>query len=785
MACLVLLAACRCAWAGNVQVRQLTNDGRSYLEFGGGCAPAGNRIAYYKKVTDQTRELCLLEPDSGKSRTVSDVGYPVSATWSRDGSKLAFIFANSSEDTSEAALMIWDAASGKLTRTAARGQFSEFRLQRGYAHSLWSPDNSCVALLRTRKNATAGLFIVPADGSPATEIAPNNPSDLLSEYLEPDVWSPDASRLTYGSWEWNEMGQVWSADAKGQDLRPLTKQMLNLWALSLSPDGRRIAFTTSEGRLDEERKRGYSDIWLLNSDGSDLHPVTHGSASALEQRVNWRLLRWTRDSRYIICWYLRPDQTGEERFYGFSLIDPDTEEILPVWSAESGAEEFFWSQMWESWADSWDGKRIAVVGTQYTVRGPRGGEQRYEDERSVLKAFSTADRKTVDLLVYRPDQDRERLQGVPSWTSDNRYLVITKARVISAASGKSETDLYLVTVPGAEEAPKPPAPASEPTKPAQLAAPEKAAPVAAPPAAAAGGLAEIFVRNRRVKEVADLLPAAQKGNFTIDEGRNSFLVPAEAANLASLKECVAALDNPVPHIMVNVLVTELSKDANKELGLDWEFARHRFGGILPIGDSTTPGSVFWQGVGRLDDTFLGTLSALAQKGKATVRANPRVLATSGKEASITIRRTDFFLFVAGVDYEGRPVRSRSDISADTVLKITPVLLGGGRISVRVDATVDSFTFAGKDDLPDTTRRQAVTEVVCGDGESIVIGGLTQEEKSVTVQKTPLLGDLPILGEFFRHTQQRSRESTLVIFITPNISTAPSADTGNPPASPPS
>jgi type IV pilus assembly protein PilQ len=145
-----------------------------------------------------------------------------------------------------------------------------------------------------------------------------------------------------------------------------------------------------------------------------------------------------------------------------------------------------------------------------------------------------------------------------------------------------------------------------------------------------------------------------------------------------------------------------------------------------------------------------------------------VLARGGLPATISIRRTDNFFYDAGTDYQGRPVRARSNISADIIVKITPQLLASGRIAMEVDATVDSFIFGGRDELPDTTRRQAVTDVVCGEGETIIIGGLTQEEQTIKRQKTPLLGDLPLLGQLFCHTVRNTRQSTLVIFITPRV-----------------
>ena len=231
---------------------------------------------------------------------------------------------------------------------------------------------------------------------------------------------------------------------------------------------------------------------------------------------------------------------------------------------------------------------------------------------------------------------------------------------------------------------------------------------------------------------------------------------------------VALLDQEVPQVMVDVLVTELSQDASRQLGLDWEYVRGSLSAMLPVGEDGSAGEAIYRGVGTFDKSFFITLAALEEEGEANIRANPRVLARCGSDATINIRRTDNFFFDAGTDYQGKPVRARSDISADIILKITPQVLREGRIALAVDATVDSFIFGGRDELPDTTRRQTITDVVCGDGESVVIGGLTQEERTIKRQKTPLLGDLPLLGQLFRRTVRSTKQSNLVIFITPRL-----------------
>lgn len=778
--CFVIVVAVS-AWpacAAAPQLLQLTNDGRSLLEFGGGCSPQGNLVAYVYKVTDQSYELRILDLDTKQSHAISSVGLPYQPVWSLDGSKLAFFYANALEMTSETTLMIWDAATGEVKRTALQDQLGNLASGGIY----WSPDNTRLVMTVNREGQ-GRVLIVPVDGSPVIEVGPNIKNMFFTELRPCNIWSADGSRLAFINYDSNtNYGEIWTCDSSGQDLKPISKRLPNLWGIAWSWDGKHIAYTTAEGMTDTERAAWFAVIWVMDADGGNPRQLTFGSDPAMERRTLWRIFDWTKDNRYVIAMFEKQDEKGDNRYRGFDLVDGATGEIVRMINWETGASETLNMDPATSWKEASDSRHFTIVANQYTVRGPRGGAQTREDKRTVVRVYSLADRTMTELLTYHTAQDRSEVSlNRVTWTSDSRNLLLRIDRIVSAAAGKTESDLYLLPVPQ-DEATAPPAaapptapasayvPAPPPTAPSPELPPTPPAAVAASPAGPPCGVAEIVVRHRRAAEVANLLPPTFKGSFAIDEGRNSLLLAADAPTLAALRDCVTSLDNPVPHIMVDVLVTDLSKDANRELGLDWEFGKGRFGALLPFGlDLGTPGSIFYQGVGKLDRKFFTTLSLLTESGKATVRANPRVLATSGKEANITIRRTDFFLYASGTDYLGHPSFTRSDISADTVLKITPVLLGDGKISVRVDATVDSFTFARANDLPDTTRRQATTEVICGDGESIVIGGLTQQEAEVTYQKTPLLGDLPLLGQLFRHTQRRSRESTLVIFITPRLS----------------
>jgi type IV pilus assembly protein PilQ len=178
--------------------------------------------------------------------------------------------------------------------------------------------------------------------------------------------------------------------------------------------------------------------------------------------------------------------------------------------------------------------------------------------------------------------------------------------------------------------------------------------------------------------------------------------------------------------------------------------------------------MFFQGVGTLPREFFIRLNTLVQDGQARIIANPRNVAMSGKESKIQIRKTLNFFFNEGFDVAGRPIVKKSDITADTEGRITPTLLADGRIHLVVDVSVGSFTFSSDAGLPERIDRKSTTEIVVEQGQTIVIGGLRQQETSKVTTKVPILGDIPILDMFFKKEESQNRQSVLTIFITPQV-----------------
>jgi pilus assembly protein CpaC len=166
--------------------------------------------------------------------------------------------------------------------------------------------------------------------------------------------------------------------------------------------------------------------------------------------------------------------------------------------------------------------------------------------------------------------------------------------------------------------------------------------------------------------------------------------------------------------------------------------------------------------------ILSSLDIAAQDGLVSILAEPNLTALSGETAS----------FLAGGEF---PIPVSQSLGAVTIeykqygvgLAFTPIVLGDGRISMRVRPEVSELSNEGAVRLngftvPALTTRRAETTVELGSGQSFMIAGLLRNTASNNIDKAPFLGDLPILGALFRSTNFRRNETELVVIITPYL-----------------
>lgn len=238
-------------------------------------------------------------------------------------------------------------------------------------------------------------------------------------------------------------------------------------------------------------------------------------------------------------------------------------------------------------------------------------------------------------------------------------------------------------------------------------------------------------------------------------------------------------------VQVDVKVVEFNRTALRQIGLNiikqnGGFTFGLFGpsqlgsatandaGGIDI-DARSPISSAFNLVARsATHNWFGNLSLLQNNGMARVLAEPTLVALSGQSAS----------FLAGGEL---PIPVPQGLGTTTIefkpfgigLTVTPTVLSPDRIALKVAPEASDLDYGnalifGGVQIPSITTRRADTTVELGDGESYVIGGLVSSSTSTSVNKVPLLGDIPIIGAFFRDLNQKRVDKELVIIVTPHL-----------------
>ncbi len=202
----------------------------------------------------------------------------------------------------------------------------------------------------------------------------------------------------------------------------------------------------------------------------------------------------------------------------------------------------------------------------------------------------------------------------------------------------------------------------------------------------------------------------------------------------------------------------------------------RVADVQPINDNTNVGIQF--GGGGYGSGALGQfayaltkssvvvnaqIDALIQRGKASILAQPRIATLNNREASLLVGEQ--YPVVTVNQQTGFP--SVQTIDVGVRLRLTPTIGADGTITADLHPEYSQI-IGFNNNFPIVANRKVDATLRVRDGETIVLGGLFQDVDSETVTKFPLLGDLPVLGGFFRNRQTTHNRDEVVFFITPHI-----------------
>ena len=259
----------------------------------------------------------------------------------------------------------------------------------------------------------------------------------------------------------------------------------------------------------------------------------------------------------------------------------------------------------------------------------------------------------------------------------------------------------------------------------------------------------------------NLLPAFLQDYVKVNSAQNAVVLSAPADVLRKFRNDISGFDIPAAQIAVDLLLVEFTENSLNQLNLSLNYANA--GGQINF--SPSQGQISYRALTTLPDQFYLQLSALQQQGRARVRANPRIATVSGRQASIFVGRQRYI--VTPIDTGNG---QRNFIDAGVRLNITPYT--GGQKQILMDVDTEVSTLSALDPvtrLPEKSTRTANTKVRVDDGQTIVIGGLKQQETSDVTTRVPVLGNLPVLGPLlFRSRNKRTTNTELVLFITPRL-----------------
>lgn len=265
------------------------------------------------------------------------------------------------------------------------------------------------------------------------------------------------------------------------------------------------------------------------------------------------------------------------------------------------------------------------------------------------------------------------------------------------------------------------------------------------------------------------------------DATNTLLVDVDPRRESEVMRLVQELDRPVPQVMIQVLLAEVSFDDRLELGIEFAAQDLLFsetGNDFDFVIGTDVGAAGSGALGGFTFTISGEdfnflLRTLESEGRLQVLSRPSILARDNVEARIQVANRVPFVSAVNITEAGQTQSTIQYQDVGIILAVTPHINPDGFVNLQIapeisNITPSSVTITEGLTAPIFAERSAETEVTVMDGETVVLGGLIQTREEQNESKVPILGDLPLIGILFRATSYNVQKSELLIVLTPRV-----------------
>ena len=299
-----------------------------------------------------------------------------------------------------------------------------------------------------------------------------------------------------------------------------------------------------------------------------------------------------------------------------------------------------------------------------------------------------------------------------------------------------------------------------------------------------------------------------------DPETRSIIVVADDDTQKEVAHVVENLDRPKPQVLIKVLFAQVTLDKNLDIGVEGNYSfnvgAHPFQQVLSGLATSTTSTVTTTVTGGTTSTtntaptitqnpivsgastnyglasestgsFLrlntasasATLYALAQKGNVNILSRPSILARNNQEAVIVVGQEVPLITNSQITNLGQTINTVQYQDVGIILRVTPFIASNRTVEMIVSPEISSLSsqtvqISSNVNAPVINKTSAETGVVTPDATTVGIGGMMQKQQTSSVNKIPLLGDIPLLGNAFRHTVTSDQKVELLIFLTPYI-----------------
>ncbi|HCK67877.1 MAG TPA: type IV pilus secretin PilQ, partial [Nitrospina sp.] len=288
-----------------------------------------------------------------------------------------------------------------------------------------------------------------------------------------------------------------------------------------------------------------------------------------------------------------------------------------------------------------------------------------------------------------------------------------------------------------------------------------------------------------------LRSARQDGRITVDTRTNTLILNDLRHHVNDMLEAIKILDIPTPQVLIEAKIVEISKSFTQELGIQWGLTGEAISsapGSLAINgganaNTAADGSAFQVDLRQSTDIAAGSVSgfdlllggllpgldlnvrleALEKQGKGRILSSPKVTTADNKEARIRSGKQIPYQVTSA---EGNSIQF---VDAELSLTVTPHVTSDNSVYMVIDATKNAADFTQLvGTVPTITTKETHTEVLVGNGDTTVLGGIYESASTENKKAVPFLSKIPLLGFLFKSFADSDVITELLVFITPTI-----------------